>query len=86
MQTAVRKMGNSAGIILPKPLLQALGIEVGRQIDIAVEDGRIVATPVKRPVRLGWEEDAAAIGALPLTEDEKAWLDSDEEIGEEWTW
>ncbi len=86
MQTALRKMGNSAGIILPKPLLVALGIEVGRQIDIAIEDGRIVATPVKRPVRQGWEAAAAEIGALPLTEDEQAWLDCEEYPSEEWTW
>ncbi len=86
MQTALRKMGNSAGIILPKPLLVALGIEVGRQMDVSIEEGRIVATPVKRPAREGWEDAAAEIGALPLTEDEKAWLDFDDEIGEDWVW
>lgn len=85
MQTALRKMGNSTGMILPKPILKELGVESGASMDLVVENGRVIATPVKRKVREGWEEGAKRVGAEPLTEEEREWLDFDDDI-EEWTW
>ena len=86
MQTALRKMGNSTGMILPKPILKELGVESGAAMDLVVENGRVIATPVqKRKVREGWEEAAKRIGAEPLTQEEKDWLEFDDDI-EEWTW
>ncbi|CCW18901.1 hypothetical protein EBBID32_32580 [Sphingobium indicum BiD32] len=63
MQTVVRKMGNSAGIILPKALLGEMGLTTGQALDIRAEDGRIVATPVALEPRAGWAGAAQAIGA-----------------------
>jgi hypothetical protein len=40
---------------------------------------------VKRKVREGWEEAAKRVGAEPLTEEEREWLEFDDDI-EEWTW
>lgn len=85
MQTALRKMGNSTGMILPKPILKELGVESGSAMDVVVENGRVIATPVKRKVREGWAEAAAVVGAEPLTEEEREWLDFDDDV-EEWTW
>jgi antitoxin MazE len=86
MQTALRKMGNSTGMILPKPILVELGVESGTSMEVVVENGRVIATPVKkRNVHEGWEEAAKRIGAEPLTDDEEAWLGFDDDI-EEWTW
>jgi antitoxin MazE len=86
MQTALRKMGNSSGIILPKPILTALGLPTGAKLDLALDDGRVIVTPVKRVAREGWAEAAAAIGALPLTEEEQDWLDMPNDFDDEWTW
>lgn len=85
MQTALRKMGNSTGMILPKPILKELGVESGTSMDVVVENGRVIATPLKRKIREGWAEAAAIVGAEPLTEEEREWLDFDDDI-EEWTW
>lgn len=85
MQTALRKMGNSTGMILPKPILRELGVESGTSMDVVVENGRVIATPLKRKIREGWAEAAAIVGAEPLTEEEREWLDFDDDI-EEWTW
>ncbi|WP_374943526.1 AbrB/MazE/SpoVT family DNA-binding domain-containing protein [Sphingomonas sp.] len=73
MQTALRKMGNSVGMIVPKAILQELGAAAGTAMDVRVEEGRIVATPARHP-RAGWAEDAERIGALPLTEEEEDWM------------
>ncbi len=62
MQTVLRKMGNSTGIIVPKALLGELGIETGQAIDLRVEDGRIVATPMQPEKRAGWADAAQAVG------------------------
>jgi antitoxin MazE len=85
MQTALRKIGNSTGMILPKPILKELGVESGAAMEVVVENGRVIATPVKRKVREGWEEAAKRVGAEPLTEEEREWLEFDDDI-EEWTW
>ena len=63
MRTALRKMGNSAGMIVPKAVLVELGSEIGEEFEIGVEGGQIVAAPVgaKRP-RNGWGAAAAGIG------------------------
>jgi antitoxin MazE len=62
-----------------------LGVESGAAMDVIVENGRVIATPIKRNVREGWAEAAARIGAEPLTQEELDWLGFDDDI-EEWTW
>lgn len=86
MQTALRKMGNSSGIILPKPILTALGLPTGAKLDLELDDGRVIVTPVKRVPLEGWAVAAAAIGALPLKEEEQDWLDISNDFDDEWTW
>lgn len=85
MQTALRKMGNSTGMIVPKPILDALGIATGTKLDLAVDNGRVVATPVKTGVRDGWEAAAASIGAEALTAEEGEWLAAPHD-DRDWEW
>ena len=42
VQVQIRQSGGASIISLPKALLQSLGLGVGSQLDIAVEDNRIV--------------------------------------------
>lgn len=72
MQTALRKTGNSVGMIVPKAILQELGAAVGTPMEVRVEDGRVIATPVRK-VREGWAENAARIAELGLTEEKRDW-------------
>jgi antitoxin MazE len=73
MQTALRKMGNSTGLVLSKPMLKALGLATGSAMDVVIRNGRVIATPIRRKIREGWEEDAQRIGAAPLTAEERDW-------------
>jgi antitoxin MazE len=86
MQTALRKMGNSTGMILPKPILTALGLSSGAKLDLELNDGRVIVTPVKRVDREGWAEAAKAIGAEPMSEEEEAWLNMSDDFSDDWTW
>ena len=56
MRVAVRKLGNSAGIVVPKSVLAELGVAAGDAVDITLAEGRVIVAPVKRRVRAGWPE------------------------------
>lgn len=63
MKTALRKMGNSSGVIIPKPILNELGVKAGDKIEMTLEAGRVVLAPVKRRPREGWAEASKALAA-----------------------
>jgi|HubBroStandDraft_1064217.scaffolds.fasta_scaffold126913_3 antitoxin MazE len=41
MQTAVRKLGNSAGVVIPKTIFAELGLSAGDALDMRLEEGRL---------------------------------------------
>jgi antitoxin MazE len=61
MRATLRKLGNSSGVIIPKPLLGEIGVEVGDVFDVNLEEGRIVLAPVSRRPRAGWTEASLKI-------------------------
>ena len=63
MQSSLKKIGNSAGVVIPKPMLAEIGAKAGDSIDLTVENGRIVIQPVTKPVRAGWAEDSKRLAA-----------------------
>ena len=56
MKSAIRKMGNSHGVIIPKPILEEAGVKANDQVDVSVSRGKIVIAPAKRHPREGWAE------------------------------
>lgn len=56
MEVAVRKMGNSQGVLIPKPILAQVGLE--GTADLQVRDGVIEIRAVRRNPREGWADDA----------------------------
>ena len=61
MRIALRKMGNSSGVIIPKPLLVQIGAQAGGDVDVAVEKDRIVIQALKTGRREGWAEASRAL-------------------------
>ncbi len=59
MQASIKKIGNSAGVLIPKPLLAQLGAAPGDSVDISFEDGKLQIA-FAHP-RAGWAEDAKKI-------------------------
>ena len=86
MRSALRKMGNSTGLIVPKNVLREAGVESGTTLDLIVEDGRIIATPVRDHPRAGWAEAAAMIAADPEPADEAAWRSFSNSDDADLTW
>jgi antitoxin MazE len=86
MRVAIRKLGDSSGVIIPKSMLTELGIAAGDAVDLSLEDGRIAVTPIKRRPREGWAEAFDKIAPIPLTDEERAWMAFGNEGDDELKW
>jgi antitoxin MazE len=84
MRAAVRKMGNSSGVIIPKPLLGQVGLQTGDDVELTLEGGKIVLAPVKAYPRQGWAEASQAVAEAG--DDQLAWPEFGNEDDESWTW
>ncbi len=80
MEVAIRKMGNSQGVLIPKPLLAQVGLE--GTADLQVRDGVIEIRPVRRNPREGWAEDARCLA----NSDDSAlvWPEFSNEVDDDW--
>jgi antitoxin MazE len=63
MKTSIRKMGNSQGVLIPKPFLAKTGMLVNEDIDIDIEDDKIVIRKLEKRPRQGWAEASQRIAA-----------------------
>jgi antitoxin MazE len=59
MEVAIRKMGNSQGVLIPKPILAQVRLE--GTADLQVRDGVIEIRAVRHNPREGWADDARKI-------------------------
>ncbi len=59
MQVAIRTMGNSKGVLIPKPILEQTGLL--DKADLQVKNGVIEIRPLKRNPREGWAADSQRI-------------------------
>ena len=58
MELAIRNIGNSKGMVLPKPLLAQVGLDDAAVAQVSVEDGAIVLRRPAAAPREGWAEAA----------------------------
>lgn len=61
MEVTIRKMGNSQGVLIPKPILVQLGLDGAA--DLQVRDGVIEIRAIRRNPREGWGADAQRLAA-----------------------
>jgi antitoxin MazE len=59
MKTAIRKLGNSQGVIIPKPILAQVGL-VDEAV-MTIENDALVLRPVPQSRRTGWAEASQLI-------------------------
>lgn len=62
MVTKVQKWGNSLAVRIPKALAEELEAESGVEVDLQVEGGRLIVTPVRRP---GYSLEELVAGITP---------------------
>ena len=61
MLTTIRRLGNSQGILIPKPLLRQVGLE--DQAELTVDGDSLVLRRPKSEPRAGWSEAAKLIAS-----------------------
>ena len=82
MEVAIRKMGNSQGVLIPKPLLAQVGLE--GTADLQVRDGVIEIRPVRRNPREGWAEDSQRLA--DSGDSALVWPEFSNEVDDDWVW
>lgn len=82
MQVAIRKMGNSQGILIPKPILSQVGLE--GTADLQVKNGVIEIRPLKRNPRENWARDSQRIALA--NDDKLVWPELGNEGDAELVW
>ncbi len=76
-------MGNSNGIILPRAILGEIGVTTGAAMDLRVENGALIVTPIKHAPRTDWAATAATFVA---DEEAAAWQGFGNEGDADLTW
>lgn len=61
MEITIRNIGNSRGVVLPKPLLAQAGLDDADHASVSLEDGAIVLRPLRKVARSGWAAAARAV-------------------------
>jgi antitoxin MazE len=57
----IRQIGNSQGVVIPKPVLAQLGLDAKAPVQMTIEDGALVLRRPTSPARTGWAEAARSI-------------------------
>jgi antitoxin MazE len=83
MKTTLHRIGNSQGVILPKPLLAQLGL-ITPELDLTIESDAIVLRKPKAAARTGWAQAAQRVVAAD--DDRLVWPALSNENDDELTW
>lgn len=59
LPVTVRRIGNSLGVVIPKPVLAQVGLS--EQAELTVERGAIVLRKPRKAIRTGWAQAAKSI-------------------------
>jgi antitoxin MazE len=59
MKTTIRRIGNSQGILIPKPFMAQLGI--AHEVEMEVEGDALVIRRPRKRVREGWADASKAV-------------------------
>ena len=74
--TNLRKVGGSVMLAVPPALLEILHLQPGAKVGMAVEKGRLIVEPQKRPRYTLDELLAQCNPRIPRAKEEREWLNS----------
>jgi antitoxin MazE len=61
LHVSIRQIGNSQGVVIPKPVLAQLGLDSKAGAEMTIEDGALVLRRPASPARIGWADAAMRI-------------------------
>lgn len=83
MKAALHRIGNSQGVIIPKPVLAQVGLTDG-EFEMTIERDAIVLRKPRKKPRAGWAEQSKALAAAG--DDALVWPDFNNEADEFLVW
>ena len=84
LHVGLRQIGNSQGIVIPKPVLAQLGLDATAGVEMTIQDGALVLRRPANPVREGWAEAARSIAEAG--DDELVMGELSNAEDSEWVW
>jgi antitoxin MazE len=63
IHATIRAIGNSKGVVLPKPVLAQAGLEDAATVAMIVENGAIILRKLAASAREGWADAAKELAA-----------------------
>ena len=88
MEIKLRQIGDSQGIIIPKPFIKECGL--GQNLNITIENKAIVLRPSFKHPRAGWAEaiakELALNGPYEPTEEDLDFLAFPNDADKDWEW
>jgi antitoxin MazE len=82
LQITIRQIGNSKGVVIPKAILEQVGLNDA--VEMSVEGERLVLSKPKNQVRINWADDAKSISKSG--EDNLVLGDFANEDDGDWVW
>jgi antitoxin MazE len=61
IQIRIRQIGNSQGVVIPKPVLAQLGLDDHADAEMTIEGQALVLRKTAGPSRIGWADAARKI-------------------------
>lgn len=83
MKTSIRKMGNSQGVLIPKPFLTQVDMGIG-EVDIEIENDAIVIRKLTKKAREGWAKLSKKLAEEG--DDKLVWPEFANERDKNWVW
>ena len=76
-QISIRQSGGANIVSIPKAVLKSLGLQTGSSLDLAIENDRIVLTPVReKTISLETLLNGSPADKLELNNEDKDWLNA----------
>lgn len=61
IHVSIQRIGNSQGVVIPRPVLAELGLNAATGADMTIESGALVLRRPARRARGGWDDAARSI-------------------------
>lgn len=73
---SIRQSGGSNIVSIPKAIVKTLGLTVGSQLELTLEDNRIVLTPIDEMPSLDQLLAGSSREDFAVTDEDRAWVDA----------
>jgi len=83
MSVAIRQSGGASIVTIPKAITRSLGLDIGSELEITIDQDRIVLTPSKPQLTLEQLLRTSPKSCFVMSEEDRQW-EGTKSLGEEY--